>query len=93
MKGGNLQAIYLTGDYAKGSDSGIIDLILIGDIEREQLDDVVRKTEKYINRRIRPLILEQDEFDQPLLKGNFPNAMKLWSKAENNMQVIIDASS
>ncbi|HHP7234654.1 MAG TPA: winged helix-turn-helix domain-containing protein [Desulfobacterales bacterium] len=30
---GNLQKAYLTGDYAEGKDTGIIDLVLVGEID------------------------------------------------------------
>lgn len=74
---GNLEEVYLTGDYARGMDTGIIDLILIGDINREQLDDVVMKTERYIERKIRPLTLHKDEFDRLREKGSLGPVMKL----------------
>lgn len=77
---GNLEAVYLTGDYARGQDTGIIDMVLIGDINREQLDDVMMKTERYIKRKIRPLVLTQTEFDQLLEKRTLRNVMKLWEK-------------
>jgi len=38
---GNLEAAYLVGDYARGVDAGIIDVVLVGDIDRSQLDDFV----------------------------------------------------
>jgi DNA-binding transcriptional ArsR family regulator len=79
---GNLEAVYLTGEYARGQDTGIIDMVLIGDIDREQLDDVIMKSEKYIKRKIRPLVLAQKEFDQLLEKGSFKNVMKLWKRGE-----------
>ncbi len=80
---GNLEAVYLTGDYAQGMDTGIIDVVLIGDINREQLDDVVMKTERYIDRKIRPLILNKTEFDGLLEKGSLGRIMKLWDRAEH----------
>ncbi len=77
---GNLEAAYLSGDYARGHDTGIIDMLLIGGIDKEQLDDVIVKTERYIKRKIRPLILTQNEFDQLLEKGSLGPVMKLWEK-------------
>ncbi len=77
---GNLEAVYLSGDYARGQDTGIIDMLLIGDIDKEQLDDVIVKTERYIKRKIRPLVLAQNEFDQLLEKGSLGNVMKLWER-------------
>ena len=77
---GNLEAAYLSGDYAQGMDTGIIDLILIGKINREQLDDVIMKTERYIDRKIRPLVLNKKEYDSLLKKGSLGSVMKLWDK-------------
>ncbi|MCB1865672.1 MAG: winged helix-turn-helix transcriptional regulator [Chromatiales bacterium] len=59
---GSLHAAYLVGDYANGRDTGIIDLVLVGDIDRHNLDDLVMKTERYIGRRIRTRVLTADEF-------------------------------
>jgi predicted nucleotidyltransferase len=59
---GNLEKAYLVGDYAEGKDTGIIDLILIGDIDLYHLSDLSRKTERYIKRKIRPLVLDSKEF-------------------------------
>ena len=58
---GKLESAYLIDDYAQGKDTGLIDLLLIGDIERNNLDDLVRKTENYINRKIRVLVLNRQE--------------------------------
>lgn len=59
---GDLDKAILIDDYAAGKDSGLIDLVLVGDIEQTNLDSLVRKTEKYIKRRIRTLVLSQDEY-------------------------------
>jgi hypothetical protein len=59
---GKLQKAFLIDDYAEGKDSGIIDLVLVGDIDKENLLDLTNKTEKYINRKIRSLIVTGDEF-------------------------------
>ena len=59
---GNLKQAYLIDDYAQGKDTGLIDLLLVGDIDRESLEDLVKKTEKYIGRKIRTLVLSEIEF-------------------------------
>lgn len=59
---GKLESAYLIDDYAQGKDTGLIDLLLVGDIDRNNLDDLVRKTERYINRKIRVLVLNREEF-------------------------------
>ena len=60
---GKLEAAYLIDDYAEGKDTGIIDLVLIGDIDRYHLDDLTRKTERYINRKIRTMVITSLEFE------------------------------
>ena len=67
---GNLECAYLIDDYAEGKDTGIIDIILVGDIDHYHLNDLSRKTERYIKRKIRSLVLSRDEFKkfEPKLK-------------------------
>lgn len=60
---GDLEKAYLIDDYAEGRDTGIIDLLLVGDIDGYHLDDLSRKTERYIKRKIRSLVLTRDEYD------------------------------
>ena len=60
---GNLEQAMLIDDYAEGKDTGIIDLLLIGDIDLNNLYDLTKKTEKYIDRKIRTLTLSSDEYE------------------------------
>jgi DNA-binding transcriptional ArsR family regulator len=75
---GNLESAYLVGDYARGADSGIIDVVLVGDVDRVQLDDFVAKTEGYIDRKIRSLVLTQKEFQRLQGTKGFKPILKLW---------------
>ena len=67
---GDLECAYLIDDYAEGKDTGIIDLLLIGDINQYHLNDLSRKTERYIKRKIRSLVLSRDDYNElkPKLK-------------------------
>jgi hypothetical protein len=69
---GDLEEAYLTGDYAQGKDTGIIDLLLVGDINQHHLNDLSKKTERYINRKIRSLVLSRLEYEKlrPTLERN-----------------------
>jgi predicted DNA-binding protein YlxM (UPF0122 family) len=78
---GNLESAYLIDDYAEGKDTGIIDIILVGDIDHYHLNDLSRKTERYIKRKIRSLVLRPDEF-----KAFLP-------RLENRPKVLIWESS
>ena len=59
---GDIEEAYLIDDYAEGKDTGIIDLLLVGDVDQYLLNDLIRKTERYIKRKIRSLVLSRDEY-------------------------------
>ncbi len=62
---GELDSAYLTGDFAIGKDSKIIDLALIGNkIDRSYIETLIEKAEKIISRRIKYIILSKDEMQQ-----------------------------
>ncbi len=70
---GNLELVYLSGSFAKGSDSNIIDIILVGNIDRQYLSQLVEKAEKLISRKIRYVTYAMEDLNkinqepQPLL--------------------------
>jgi hypothetical protein len=68
---GDLEKAYLIDDYAEGKDTGIIDLVLVGNIDQYHLNDLSRKTEHYIKRKIRSIVLTSKEFKafEPTLKN------------------------
>ena len=72
---GDLEQAYLIGDYAEGKDTGIIDLLLVGDINQHHLTDLSRKTERYINRKIRSLVLSRREYEK--LRSTLEKAPKI----------------
>ena len=51
---GDLELAFLLDDYAEGKDTGIMDLLLVGNIDEYHLNDLSRKTERYIKRKIEP---------------------------------------
>ena len=79
---GNLKKAYLIDDYAEGKDTGIIDLLLVGDVDQYHLNDLSRKTERYIKRKIRSLVLTSGEYTkfQKDLK-NRPHIL-IWNRHE-----------
>ena len=60
---GDLESAYLIDDYAEGKDTGIIDIMLVGNIDQYHLNDLSRKTERYIKRKIRSLALTPNEYN------------------------------
>lgn len=56
---GNVRQVYLEGMIARGLDSSILDLVIIGEqIDRDYLSNLVEKVEPLIGRRIRYLVFE-----------------------------------
>lgn len=62
---GDVRSAFITGDYARGIDGGIIDLVIVGNIDRDFLGHLIEKTEPLIsNRKIRCLCLNENEYQQ-----------------------------
>jgi hypothetical protein len=51
-KVGDLEAAYVVGDYASGVDSGTIELVLVGEVYADVIDDLIKRVESRINRRV-----------------------------------------
>lgn len=58
---GEVKEVYIGGDFAKGTDSQIIDLIFVGDIDKNYLIHLIEKVEKIIHRKIRYVIYTAQE--------------------------------
>jgi len=84
---GNLEMAYLIGDYAEGKDTGIVDLLLVGDIDQYHLNDLSRKTERYINRKIRTLVLTRMEFESFLATLKTRPNLLIWERQEFQQSV------
>jgi hypothetical protein len=76
---GKVQSVYLAGEFARGLDSDIIDLILVGEINQEYFMHLVGKAESLVHRRIRSLIYKtQDAFDATWQHKD-PAPLLIWS--------------
>lgn len=74
----DVERAYLIDDYAEGKDTGIIDILLVGNVDQYHLNDLSRKTERYIDRKIRSIVLSKDEYKTLLPKiENRPNVV-IW---------------
>jgi DNA-binding transcriptional ArsR family regulator len=77
---GDVQNAYITGDYASGKDSGLIDLVIAGSPNREYLDRLVTRAEQLIHRRIRVLVLNPTELPNLKQALNLQKAILLFGK-------------
>lgn len=77
---GDLKQVYLTGDLAQGNESEMIDLVLVGEVNREYFNELVIKAEKYIKKKIRFVVFEPEEFEVKKIKILQLNDLLLWKK-------------
>ncbi|MAZ07924.1 MAG: transcriptional regulator [Rickettsiales bacterium] len=75
---GDVESAYLVGDYAQGIDSGLIDMIFIGNIDKVQLDQIAERRGKDIARKIRPMVLTVEELRSLWSQLNMDSALLIW---------------
>jgi hypothetical protein len=80
---GDVQRVYLVGDFSKGKDSGVIDLIFIGDLDKAYLSNLTEKAEALIKRKIRYLIYSSADAEQFDLSHHQPEPLILWQNTIN----------
>jgi len=78
---GNVELALVTGDYARGIDSGLIDLVLVGDIDQTYLSELVKKAEDLIERKIRTLVLARGEYKKLEEKFTREKALVVWERS------------
>jgi len=77
---GNLEKVYLIGSLSKGIDSPVIDLVLVGDINKPYLIELIGKAEKKINKKIKFISYLPSEFDLEKIKEPDLFPLLIWSK-------------
>ena len=80
---GKVRLALITGDYARGRDTGIIDLTIVGEVKADYLAELIKKAENAIERRIRTLVLSEEEYRS--LKATHPmdKALVIWNEDGN----------
>ncbi len=79
---GNVQEVYLMGDFARGKNSQIIDLLFVGDLDINYLISLIDKVEDLITRKIRYLIMSEKECFDFLKNKTEENFLLIWSDNE-----------
>ena len=78
---GAMNRVYLVGDFARGVNSNIIDLIFVGDsVDRRYLMSLVEKCEKLISRRLRYIVYSPVEWEKEKEKMNGQEVLLLWKE-------------
>jgi len=61
-KVGNLEQVFLTGDLAEGKNTSFVDLVLVGDVDKTYLHQLVEKIEPLIQKKIRVALISPLEY-------------------------------
>ena len=65
---GNVDEVYLTGDLALGKNSPFVDLVIVGDIDKAYLFQLIEKAEILIGKKIRVGLYQPQEFTEKKLQ-------------------------
>ena len=80
---GNLDEVYVVGDFARGIDNNIIDLVFVGnDINKEYLVKLVDKAEGFISRKIRYIVYGKAEAGIFFKSQKEENLLVLWKNGK-----------
>ena len=75
---GHVEAAYLIGDYACGIDSGLIDIVMVGNINKSELDRIATERGNEIHRKIRHLVLTKEELRKLWLQLDMDKSLLIW---------------
>jgi hypothetical protein len=79
LKLGDIQKVYLVGDYAEGRDSGILDLLIVATrLDLEYLVKLVARAEEEIKRKIRYIHYPSENDIPSTIEGQ--SHLLLWEK-------------
>ena len=77
---GKLEKVYLIGKLATGLDNDVIDLVLVGDINKPYLVELIGKAEKKLNKKIKFIVYSESEFTLEKIKESDLHPLLIWSK-------------
>tara|TARA_Y100000590_G_scaffold177610_1_gene202798 strand:- start:569 stop:1084 length:516 start_codon:yes stop_codon:yes gene_type:complete len=80
---GEVKSAYLIGDYARGIDSGLIDIVLVGNINKSELDRIASARGQEISRKIRPLVVTRHELHRLWNQLDMNHALLIWGEEIN----------
>ena len=66
---GNVEKVYLTGALAEGRNANIVDLVLVGEVDKAYMHRLCEKAETLIDKKIRIATFLPTEFSKKSLKG------------------------
>jgi hypothetical protein len=64
---GNLDQVYLTGDLAEGKNSPFVDLVIVGNVDKLYMHQLIEKVEPLIQKKVRVASFTKEEFKANIL--------------------------
>lgn len=91
---GQLESVFLTGDFAKGKDSPVIELILVGSgIDREYLSRKVVQAEELCGRKVSYVVLEPREAEKYFKSIKDAELFQLWQNEDISIKSPLAAAA
>ena len=66
---GDLDQVYLTGDLAEGKNSPFVDLVIVGNVDKVYMHQLIEKVEPLISKKIRVALFKPIDFSENLMMG------------------------
>jgi hypothetical protein len=71
---GELIAAYIVGDYAKGLDTGTIEVAIVGDVDSEYLEGLTKRAQEELSRKVNIRVFYDDA---SFIAQGYENVLKL----------------
>ncbi len=85
---GEVRAVYLVGDFSRGINGDIIDLIFVGEVNKEYLIQLIDKVEPIVKRKVRYLIYDKhNEFEETWNKREIKPFL-IWEEDKAKQEVV-----
>ncbi len=77
---GEVDRVYLSGEFAKGLDNHVIDLEFVGKVNTNYLAGLIQKAEPLVKRKMRYIIYSVEEFAALKESKNVGEKLLIWSR-------------
>lgn len=77
---GDVEKVYLTGEFARGLNANVIDLELVGKVNISYLTGLIEKAEPMVKRKIRYVVYSQEEYAGLIEQKKDYEKLLIWSK-------------
>ena len=68
---GDVKSVYITNDWAEGKESTFVDLVVVGEVNKNYMNRLIEHAEKVIQKKIRVAVYESDFDESELINVPF----------------------